>query len=76
VYLECWMDAHIAPEGWDEMNYAARDGTRVPLRPSEARLFEYRSSGPGAHADPRRRTPEPRRSRAHAPRAVLADWTP
>ena len=76
VYLECWMDAHIAPEGWDEMNYAARDGTRVPLRPSEARLFEYRSSGPGAHADSRRRTLSPADARRHAPPAVLGDWVP
>ena len=76
VYLECWMEAHIAPEGWDEMNYAARDGTRVPLRPSEARLFEYRSSGPGAQADPRRRTLNETEAARHAPRAVLGDWIP
>jgi len=76
VYLECWMDAHIAPEGWDEMNYATRDGTRVPLQPSEARLFEYRSSGPGAHADPRRRTLNAAEAARHATRAVLGDWTP
>lgn len=55
VYLDCWMDAHIAPEGWDPMAYTTRDGTRTLLHPQDARLFEYASSGPGAHATPARR---------------------
>jgi pectinesterase len=55
VFIDCWMDAHIAPEGWDPMAYTARDGSRVMLEPGEARFFESGSSGPGARAHARRR---------------------
>ena len=48
AYIDCWMDAHIAPEGWHPMNFNARGGGKAELRPEEARLFEYGSTGPGA----------------------------
>ena len=37
LFLSCWMDAHIAREGWDAMAYTARDGSRVMLEPGQAR---------------------------------------
>lgn len=55
VFARCWMDEHIAAEGWEPMNYTARDGTRVALAPAQARLFEFESTGPGAIADANRR---------------------
>jgi pectinesterase len=55
VYLDCWMDDHIAIEGWDAMEYGARDGSRVALQPEDARFFEFRSRGPGARNNVRRR---------------------
>ncbi len=48
TYLWCWMDDHIAPEGWHPMDYNAKGGERATLRPEEARFFEYGSTGPGA----------------------------
>ncbi len=51
----CWMDAHIAPDGWDAMAYTARSGERVMLAPGDARLFERASRGPGAHRSATRR---------------------
>jgi len=48
VFLDCWMDAHIRREGWTWMGYKGPDGTQRRLTPQEARLFEYRSRGPGA----------------------------
>lgn len=49
AYLDCWMDAHIAPAGWTEMWFTDRTGnTRHMLQPEEARFSEYRSGGPGA----------------------------
>ncbi len=48
AFIDCWMDAHIDPAGWDAMNYTARDGSRVEFKPSEARFSERGSRGPGA----------------------------
>lgn len=48
VFLDCWMDAHIKREGWTWMGYKGPDGEQRRLTPQEARLFEFRSYGPGA----------------------------
>lgn len=45
VFIECWMDAHIRPEGWDNW--------RDPAREKTARFAEYRSTGPGANPSQR-----------------------
>jgi pectinesterase len=74
AFLRCWMDAHIAPEGWDAMAYTARDGARVMFAPGQARLAEFDSRGPGA----RRSATRPQlgaAERAVLTRAgVLGDW--
>jgi pectinesterase len=76
VYLDCWMDAHIDPRGWDEMAYTARDGRRVMLLPRDARLFERGSSGPGAHRSDSRRTLSPERASEYSRERVLDGWRP
>ncbi|WP_192632161.1 pectinesterase family protein [Lysobacter sp. OAE881] len=76
VYLDCWMDAHIDPRGWDEMGYTARDGKRVMLQPGDARLFEHASSGPGAHRSASRRALPRDRIAAYARERVLDGWVP
>lgn len=48
VFIDCWMDAHIDAQGWEAMHYTARDGTRQALAPTQARLAETGSRGPGA----------------------------
>ena len=40
VYLNCWMGAHIRPEGWDNWG--------IPAREKTAWFGELGSSGPGA----------------------------
>ena len=45
VFIDCWMDAHIKPEGWDNW--------RDPAREKTARFAEYKSSGPGANPSAR-----------------------
>ena len=45
VFINCWMDAHIRPEGWDNW--------RDPAREKTARFAEYKSSGPGANPEAR-----------------------
>jgi pectin methylesterase-like acyl-CoA thioesterase len=41
TYLNCWMDAHISPAGWNNW--------RNPTNELTARYAEYRSTGPGAN---------------------------
>ncbi|GMV30379.1 MAG: hypothetical protein AMXMBFR59_25040 [Rhodanobacteraceae bacterium] len=53
-YVDCWMDAHIDVNGWDAMNYVARDGSRVAFDPRDARLGEAGSHGPGVLRSERR----------------------
>ncbi|WP_198354390.1 pectinesterase family protein [Sphingomonas sp. MA1305] len=51
AFLDCWLDAHIAPAGWTEMWYTDRSGNpRHMLQPEDARFGEFGSRGPGAHA--------------------------
>jgi pectinesterase len=41
VYLNCWMDKHILPQGWNNWSDAANEKT--------AWFGEYHSTGPGAN---------------------------
>lgn len=50
MFLNCWLDDHIKPEGWAPMGYTDPRGVRTQLTPQEARLFEIGSRGPGAAA--------------------------
>lgn len=54
AYLDCWMDAHIHPEGWTWMGYKGPGGYPMRLESGDARFFEYRSRGPGAVRHPAR----------------------
>lgn len=48
-FIDCVMDAHIAPDHWASMNGTARDGTMTDVfRPQDSRFFERGSRGPGA----------------------------
>ena len=40
VFIDCWLDEHIKPEGWDNW--------RDPAREKTAWFAEYNSKGPGA----------------------------
>lgn len=55
AFIDCWLDDHIAPEGWTEMWYTGKDGNpRTMLQPEDARFSQFRLSGPGG-AGPFRR---------------------
>jgi pectinesterase len=45
TYLNCWIDSHIKPEGWNNW--------RNPTNELTARYAEYNSTGPGANPDKR-----------------------
>ena len=75
IYLWCWMDDHIVPEGWHPMDYNAKGVGRATLRPEEARFFEYGSSGPGAGSPlAQRRVLSEADAEALTTAAVLDGW--
>ncbi len=76
LFSRCWMDAHIAGEGWDAMAYSARDGSRPLLDPADARLYEYRNHGPGALDAPQRRQLKRSDAAFHDTATLLGDWQP
>jgi pectinesterase len=55
AFLDCWMDSHIHPEGWTWMGYRGPGDYPMRLEPLDARLYEFRSRGPGARPGPDRR---------------------
>jgi hypothetical protein len=56
------------------MGYTARSGARVFLQPSEARLVEFASRGPGARAGARRQMLSADEAARYAPEKVLDGW--
>ncbi|RZF60527.1 pectin esterase [Sphingomonas populi] len=50
-FIDCFLDAHIAPDHWATMKGTARSGTMSDVfRPQDSRFFERGSTGPGAKA--------------------------
>lgn len=76
VYLECWMDDHIETDGWESMSSTTKSGQKVVFTPEESRFFEYRSNGPGATINTRRRQLTDAQYAEHARDRVLDGWTP
>lgn len=71
TYLNCWMDKHIIPEGWNNWKNPANEAT--------ARYAEYNSSGPGAQPAARVRwarqlTAE--EAKKYTVKSILGDWDP
>jgi pectinesterase len=75
AYLHCTMDAHIGEVAWDEMAYSARDGSRVMLKPLDARLFEYQNHGPGALINAQRRQLSEAEAGRYTIDRILGDWS-
>ncbi len=76
AFIRCAMDDHISADGWDEMGYQARDGSRAFLEPGEARFAEFASTGPGAFHNRRRRWMTLSEAKRFTPEAVLDGWKP
>jgi pectinesterase len=71
AYLNCWMDKHIIPEGWNNWRNPANEAT--------ARYAEYRSSGPGANTGARVKwaimlTDE--EAKKYTIKNILGEWNP
>lgn len=67
VYKNCYMDAHISEKGWDDMS---------GLKASDARLYEYGSTGPGAIQSSTRRVLTDSEVEKYTVEKVLNGWNP
>lgn len=76
VYLRCWMDSHIRPEGWTWMGYKGPNDYSMRLEPGDARFAEYGSFGPGARRSPGRHILQALDARRYSPAAIFRDWHP
>lgn len=71
TYINCWMDKHIIPEGWNNWRNPANEAT--------ARYAEYRSTGPGAN--PGQRVTRSKQLtdeevKKYTIKNILGDWNP
>jgi len=74
AWLDCWMDAHIHPEGWTFMGYRGPGGYQMRFLPGDARLYEYRSRGPGARLHPARRQLTAAAAERHRAAPLAGGW--
>lgn len=71
TYINCWMDKHIIPAGWDNWKNPANELT--------ARYAEYKSSGPGANPDARVKWSKQltdEEVKRYSLKNILGDWDP
>lgn len=76
VWLQCWMDDHIAAAGWEHMSYGTKEGGRAYFEPADARFGEYRSRGPGALSSATRPQLARREAQQFSRERVLGGWRP
>lgn len=78
VFLDCFMDDHIHPNGWWSMTGLQKSGPqRTVFLPEDSRFFEYRSYGPGATvASQIRRQLSDGEAERYTPALVLSGWAP
>lgn len=71
TYINCYLDRHILPQGWDNWRNAANEKT--------ARYAEYKSYGPGANAAARfawTRQLTDEEVKQHTIKNVFGTWAP
>ncbi len=71
TYINCWIDNHIIPGGWDNW--------RNPANETTARYAEYNSSGPGANKVSRVKWAKQlsdEEVKKYAIKNILGEWNP
>jgi len=71
AYINCWMDKHIIPGGWDNWKNPANEVT--------ARFAEYHSAGPGANPTSRvawSRQLDDEEVKKYTVKGILGTWEP
>jgi pectinesterase len=74
VFINSWMDAHITQDGWYSMNGTAKDGSKIPFLPEDARFFEYNSKGPGALINHKRKQLNADEIKNYTLGRILGNW--
>ena len=76
VFVDSWMDDHIAAKGWERMSSTDSTGARVWWEPESARFLERGTRGPGAMASTTRRQIDDAESARYTKASVLRGWEP
>lgn len=77
VFMRCFMDDHIGPEGYAPISSVNADGERIWFEVDEqSRFFEFENHGPGALESDQRPRLTPARAKRFTPTAVLSGWKP
>ena len=76
VFINNWMDAHITHDGWYSMSGTAKDGSKIPFLPEDARFFEHNSKGPGAAINDKRRQLSEAEVNSYSRDKIFGDWYP
>lgn len=74
VFVDTWMDDHIRDDGWERMSSVNARGERIWFEPKDNRMFEYRSTGPGAARTRRVLTDD--EAKSYTIEKVLSGWRP
>jgi pectinesterase len=76
VFINTWMDAHIAKDGWYAMSGTEKTGGRKMFLPEHARFFEYQTQGAGAAISEKRRQLDSEDIKKYTRKKILGDWRP
>jgi pectinesterase len=76
VFIDTWMDDHIAAKGWERMSSTDSTGARTWWEPEGARFFERGTRGPGAPASSARRQLDHSEAARFTRASVLRKWEP
>ncbi|HMB89850.1 MAG TPA: pectinesterase family protein [Rhodothermales bacterium] len=77
VFMRCYMDDHIGPEGYAPISGRNNAGERIWFEVGPAsRFFEYENHGPGALASPERPRLQAEAAGWYTPEQVLRGWNP
>jgi len=77
VFMHCFMDDHVGPEGYAKISYKDSTGQRIWFEVKEdSRFFEYSSYGPGEIQSPHRPAIDEYAAQWYTKDNVLNGWQP
>jgi pectinesterase len=77
IFINCYMDDHIGPEGYATISSIDSTGNRIWFDlEADSRFFEYHSYGPGAINSSNRPTLDRQSAKWYTVEHVLDDWVP
>lgn len=74
IFINTWMDSHIAIDGWYSMSGAAKEGGKKVFLPEDSRFYEYKSAGLGAAINQKRKQLSDVEVKQYSVEKVIGDW--